>query len=45
MKGAWGFIMRDQKGETMMAGIGRTDVVHDALNARTIHVLQLYMLQ
>jgi uncharacterized UPF0146 family protein len=45
MKGAWSYIATDQKGEIVMVGIGRTKVVHDALNARTRRVLQLYMQQ
>ena len=34
-KGAWGFIIRDHDGSTVLAGAGNLGVVHDALLAET----------
>lgn len=34
-KGAWGFIVRDHTGASVVAGAGRINVVHDALSAES----------
>ena len=34
-RGARGFIVRDHKGDTVLAGVGRINVAHDALNAES----------
>jgi hypothetical protein len=33
--GAWGFIVRDHKGDTVLAGASRINVAHDALSAES----------
>jgi len=35
LKGTWGFIVRDHKGATVVAGAYRINVVHDALSAES----------
>ena len=32
-RGARGFIVRDHKGDTVLAGVGRINVAHDTLSA------------
>jgi len=34
-RGARGFIVRDHKGDTVLAGVGRINVLHDALSAES----------
>lgn len=39
--GAWGFIIRDNDGEVVLAAAGRLDAVHDVLMAEAVACLKL----